>query len=147
MARLAKLMERADVSISLDSIEAARGLSDLGAKLGTRIRILLKINTGLDRVGILPEEALDIAKGIAALPGVRLVGILTHEGQAMKYASRAGAKQCALEAGQMMVETANRLRREGILRRRESATPARLPRRETSPMSPESPRSSGHVYL
>ncbi len=114
MARLAKLMERADVSISLDSVEAARGLSDLGAKLGTRIRILLKVNTGLDRVGILPEEALDIARGIAALPGVQIVGILTHEGQAMKYASREGAKQCALEAGQVMVETANRLRREGF---------------------------------
>ena len=114
MARLARLMERADVSISLDSVEAARGLSDLGVKLGKRIRILLKINTGLDRVGILPEEAMDVARGIEPLAGVQLVGILTHEGHAMKQSSREGAKECAVAAGTVMVQTAERLRKAGF---------------------------------
>ncbi|MFC2008894.1 alanine racemase [Chloroflexota bacterium] len=114
MGRLARLMERADVSISLDSVETARELSDLGVLIGRRIRILLKINTGLDRVGILAEEALEVARGIDTLPGVQLVGILTHEGHAMKEASRDGARQCAIEAGQTMVKTAERLREAGF---------------------------------
>ena len=114
LARLAELMERAEVSISLDSVDAARGLSDLGKRLGKRIRVLLKINTGLYRVGILPEEALEVAEGIRPLDGVQLVGVLTHEGHALKEASREGVRQCAIQAGQMIVQTAKRLREAGF---------------------------------
>jgi len=114
LKRLAKLMERADVSVSLDSVEAARGLSDLGGRLGRRIPILLKINSGLNRVGILPEEAPAVAAAIDKLPGVRLVGILTHEGQALREPSREAARQVALTAGRVMVELAEQLRRAGI---------------------------------
>jgi D-serine deaminase-like pyridoxal phosphate-dependent protein len=114
LTRLARLMERADISLSLDSVEAAQGLSDLGKRLGKRIRILLKINTGLSRVGLLPEEDMEVAASIRQLEGVQLVGILTHEGQAMNNNSREGARKAALEAGQMMVNTAERLRKAGF---------------------------------
>lgn len=114
LARLGKLMERAEISISLDSFEAASGLSDLGQRIQKTIPILLKINTGLDRVGVTSAEALDMAKQIAALPGVDLVGILTHEGQAMHEHSLDGAKRSAREAGALMVSIANRLRDAGI---------------------------------
>ena len=114
LARLGKLMKRADVSISLDSVEAARGLSDLGNRVGRRIPILLKINTGLDRVGVLPEEALTLVEGIGSLPGVQLVGILAHEGHSLKEPSRDGVRQCAIRAGKAMVETAQRLREAGF---------------------------------
>ncbi len=114
LKRLAKLMERADVSVSLDSVEAAQGLSGLGLSLGRRIPILLKINSGLNRVGVLPEEATAIAAAIDKLPGTRLVGILTHEGQSLKEASREGVRECALRVGALMVETAQRLRQAGF---------------------------------
>jgi len=114
LARLAQLMQRADVSISLDSVEAAAGLSELGKRLGKRIRILLKINTGLYRVGILPDEAMGVAEGIRPMDGVQLAGILTHEGHAMQANTREGARQYALEAGQTMVQLAERLREAGF---------------------------------
>jgi len=114
LARLARLMERADVSISLDSVEVARGLSDLGQSLGRRIPVLLKINTGLARVGVTPPEAVGLGKQIAALPGVDLVGILTHEGQAMRENSLEGAKRAAREAGKTMVDTAGQMRSAGL---------------------------------
>ncbi|MCK9357778.1 MAG: alanine racemase [Dehalococcoidia bacterium] len=114
LKRLAKLMERAEVSVSLDSVEVARGLSDLGRRLGRRIPILLKINAGLNRTGVLPEDAVTAARALESLPGVQLVGILTHEGQALKEPSRDGAKQVALRVGAIMVETAQRLRQAGF---------------------------------
>ncbi len=114
LARLAKLMDRADVSISIDSVDAARGLSELGQSRKKRIPVLLKINTGLDRVGVTPPEALSIGKGIAALPGVELVGILTHEGHALHEASLDGATRAAREAGKAMVDLAEELRKAGL---------------------------------
>jgi D-serine deaminase-like pyridoxal phosphate-dependent protein len=76
----------------------------------------LKVNTGLDRCGVLPgEEALAMAGKIGPLPGVDLVGVLTHEGHAMiKEKSPEGVKRAALEAGQKMVETADLLRSKGF---------------------------------
>ena len=106
LSQLGKLMERADISISLDSFEAASGLSALGQHIQKTIPILLKINTGLDRVGVTAPEALDLAKQIAPLPGIDLVGILTHEGQAMHEHSLDGAKRAAREAGTLMVSIA-----------------------------------------
>ncbi len=114
LSRLTRLMQMADVSISLDSVEAARGLSDLGGHIDRHIPVLLKINTGLDRVGVMPDEALEMAKAIDSLPGVHLVGILTHEGHALKEPSREGARQCAIQAGHTMAETAGRLREAGL---------------------------------
>ena len=114
LVRLGKLMEKADISISIDSYAAARGLSDLGQRVGKLIRVLLKINTGLDRVGVTPEEAPEVAAQIASLPGIELIGILTHEGHALKESSVEGARKCALQAGEAMVQTAEQLRRAGI---------------------------------
>lgn len=114
MNRLARLMDRAEVSISIDSVDAAHGLSELGERTGKRIPVLLKINTGLDRVGVLPDEAVEAGKSIDALPGVHLIGILTHEGHALKQPSRDGARRCAHDAGEAMVDTAGRLRKSGL---------------------------------
>jgi D-serine deaminase-like pyridoxal phosphate-dependent protein len=114
LARLARLMKRAEVSISLDSIEVARGLSQLGTSIGKKIPILLKINTGLARVGVTPPEAVPLGRQLAALPGVDLVGILTHEGQAMRERSLEGAKRAAREAGKIMVDTAEQMRAAGL---------------------------------
>ena len=114
LGRLARLMDRADISISLDSVEAARGISDLGQSRGARISVLLKINTGLDRVGVMPYEAVETARGIAALPGVDLIGILTHEGHALRETSLKGAQQAARQAGETMVDIAQQMRSAGL---------------------------------
>jgi D-serine deaminase-like pyridoxal phosphate-dependent protein len=101
LARLAKLMDRADVSISIDSVDAARGLSELGQSRKKRIPVLLKINTGLDRVGVNPAGGPEHRKGhFAARPGWNWLAILTHECHALHEASLDGATRAAREARQ-----------------------------------------------
>ena len=116
LSRLKKLLEKAQVSISLDSLAVAQGISAVGEEIGRQISVLLKINTGLNRCGVLPgEEALALAKQIAPLPGVELMGILTHEGQVLfKERSLEGIKNSATQAGEEMVKTARLLRSRGI---------------------------------
>lgn len=116
LARLKELLGKADISISLDSIEVARGISSVGEEIGKQIPILLKINTGLNRCGVLPgRDALALAEHIAPLPGVNLMGILTHEAQALfQERSLDGVKRSATESGEEMVKTADLLRSRGI---------------------------------
>jgi len=116
LARLKELLGKADISISLDSIEVARGISSVGEEIGNRIPILLKIDTGLNRCGVPPGgDALALAEQIAPLPGVNLMGILTHEGHALaKERSLEGIKRLAIKVGKEMVETANLLRSRDI---------------------------------
>ena len=54
LARLRHLLEFADISISLDSLEVARGLSELGQAVGKPLPVLLDINVGMNRCGVLP---------------------------------------------------------------------------------------------
>lgn len=112
LSRLRKLLERARISISLDSVEVAQGISWVGEEMGRQIPVLLKIDTGLNRCGVLPgDEALVLAEQISPLPGVDLMGILTHEGHVLfKESSPEGIKRSATRAGEEMVKTADLLR-------------------------------------
>jgi len=116
LARLRRLTENATVSCSLDSMEVARGISSVGQEMNRHFPVLLEINTGMDRCGALPgEEALVLSRKIAALPGLDLVGILTHEGHLLSTErSLASLRQRAIEVAEKMVMTADLLRSNGI---------------------------------
>ena len=54
LERLGKLLERADVSTLVNSVEGAKGLSDLGDSLGQRILVRIDLDGGLKRGGLQP---------------------------------------------------------------------------------------------
>lgn len=56
----------------------SQALSRTAADLGVTISVHMKIDTGMGRLGILPEEAVAFARFIQSLPGLELAGILTH---------------------------------------------------------------------
>lgn len=60
------------------TFEAAAALSAAAVKLNKRAKIHLKIDTGMGRIGILPEEAGALAARIAELPHLDLEGIFSH---------------------------------------------------------------------
>ena len=116
LARLRRLLERANVSTSLDSVEVARGISSVGEEIGTQVPVFLEINTGMDRCGpASTQEALALAQQIAPLPGLDLVGILTHEGHLLSTErSQESLRQSAIQVADKMVTAANMLRINGI---------------------------------
>lgn len=87
-AKLEKLMHiarRTRVTVALDSIEAARGLSEAASLLpplgAEEIGVLAEVDVGLGRVGVAPgEPLLQLARGIQALPHLRLEGITFYPG-------------------------------------------------------------------
>jgi D-serine deaminase-like pyridoxal phosphate-dependent protein len=84
MKRLALLSSRADVTVAVDSLEVAEGISRAAVRAGTKIGILAEFNTGFGRCG-LPVEAGSISQvqRIRDLPGSNWRGLLFYPGQIM----------------------------------------------------------------
>jgi D-serine deaminase-like pyridoxal phosphate-dependent protein len=102
-----------DVTVALDSVEAARPLSAAAAAAGVTVPFVLEVNTGHARLGVDPERAVQTVTAIAALPGLRLRGVFTHEGHISAIADRPGLEQAGLAAGALLAQTADELRRAG----------------------------------
>jgi D-serine deaminase-like pyridoxal phosphate-dependent protein len=113
--RLLALMDRATVRVAVDSVAGAEPLSCACDAVGRTLDVVIEVNSGLDRAGILPgQPVLDLAREIQRMPGLRLRGIMTHEGHAGKTVDLAALQATAQAAGQAMRETAALLRDAGI---------------------------------
>ena len=77
--RLLRLAKRATVTVAVDSEATAKGISDRAAQDGGEVNLLIELDTGGRRCGVQsPEAACDLAKRIAALPGLRFQGVMTY---------------------------------------------------------------------
>lgn len=114
LAALKDLLAKAEISCVVDSIKGAEGLSQVGLAIDKKIPVLLKIDTGLRRFGVLPgEPALKMAKELTQIRGIELVGILAHE-HAFRETSAEAIARLAFESASVMSGTARMLRREGM---------------------------------
>src|ERR1041385_1716028 len=79
--RLARLAERANITVSLDSEEAAHGISAAASKHGTKIGILAELDVGFGRCGVRDDvELLMLARKITALPALEFRGFMFFPG-------------------------------------------------------------------
>ncbi|MCC7022483.1 MAG: alanine racemase [Thermomicrobiales bacterium] len=113
IARLLALMDEAQITVVVDSLEAAEALSRAMAAAGRTLDVYLEVNTGMNRAGVEPNDAVEIAHAISALPGLRLTGVMTFEGHAGSSPPESIA-DVAAAAGRTIVETAERIRAAGI---------------------------------
>lgn len=67
-----------DLTPVVYSRQAIELLSATAVRLGREIGLHLKVDTGMSRLGVMPEEVAFFAELIATLPGVRLDGLLSH---------------------------------------------------------------------
>ena len=101
------------LSVVVDMVEQAEGLSQVGQALGINIPVLIKIDLGVKRYGVLPgKPVLELAKKLSGLSGIVLVGLYAHESQAVP--TDEGVARVALEVGSITAEMARMLRREGF---------------------------------
>lgn len=101
------------LSVVVDMVEQAAGLSQVGQAVGMKVPVLIKIDTGVKRYGALPgKPALELAKKLGELPGIALVGLYFHESQAVP--TDEGVARVALEVGSIATEMARMLRKEGF---------------------------------
>ena len=79
--RVAELARQANITVSLDSEEVARGLSEATTREGTKIGVLLEIDVGFERCGLSHEvDVLALARKIAGLGGLEFRGLMFFPG-------------------------------------------------------------------
>ena len=77
--RLARLAKRASITVAVDSVEVAKGLSDMAVQEGCRVSVLIELDTGGSRCGVQsPEAALELSRQIARMPGIEFQGLMTY---------------------------------------------------------------------
>ena len=67
-----------DITQAVFEFEQAEAISQQAVLRNKTAKIHLKIDTGMHRIGIKPDEAGEMSKKIAALPGVKLEGMFSH---------------------------------------------------------------------
>jgi len=64
--------------LTVHDMAVARALSHAATRLGVCVRIHLKVDTGMSRLGVSHREAVNAARVILSLPGIDLEGAFTH---------------------------------------------------------------------
>ncbi len=111
LGRVAALQDKgARVQILTDNLTAAGEIAQYAQAHDASFRVLVEIDTGDRRAGLLPDspDLLDIAGALHAAPGVELLGVLTHAGQSYDCGSIAEVRAVADQERDGVVAAARR---------------------------------------
>lgn len=105
VGRLGALLKRGRITVAADSDTTVDGLSQAADIGGRPLDVVVECDTGLKRAGVeTADEAVALAKRIAATRGLRFAGLLLYpppdrwsETQAFHDAAAAGLRDAALE--------------------------------------------------
>ena len=114
--RLIALLDRTRISFIVDHPDVATQWSECMTRARKEVDILVKIDVGFHRCGIDPDsrDALNIIKEVAALPGLRFKGLLSHAGQAYHAHSEDELRKMAAAEARTMSDLAERCRKDGV---------------------------------
>jgi D-serine deaminase-like pyridoxal phosphate-dependent protein len=103
------------IRASLDNIEVARGISEGSKRHDMEMEILVEIEIGVNRCGVLPSNTVDFVKKLIKLPGIKFAGIMTYEGRARSAENMEEVKKRGLDEGKIIVDIADKIEKSGIL--------------------------------
>ena len=77
-----------DIEQTVYNLEYAEKLSNIAKGLGKKAKIHIALDTGMGRIGFIPnEESIKAVEKIASLKGIDIIGIFTHFSTADEYLS------------------------------------------------------------
>lgn len=104
----------ADVKVILDSVEAARAVSDWCRAHAARLRVLIEIDCDGHRSGLTPDDPAILETARALESGAELVGVLTHAGGSYGLSEASDRERAAQNEVAAVVRTAQQLRGAGF---------------------------------
>ena len=101
---------RQGVEVAVPSLELYRALERAARGAATKARIHLKVDTGMNRLGMTPAEALGVLEDLRSCPFLALAGLMSH------VAATDGARsESAREQSRRFAELMQRARELGLL--------------------------------
>ncbi len=115
IARLVNLQHHSNVMVAVDNWDNIREIDAAAIAKGVRVRVLIEVNTGMNRAGTLPgQPTVDLAKKVAGLKGVKLAGLMTWEAHTLRITDMAEKQKAIESAITTFVETAEACRKAGV---------------------------------
>jgi alanine racemase len=71
-----------NLDLTVESLTLAQAISAAAVRRGDVARVHIKVDTGMTRLGVLPDEFPSIFGAIRRLPGISVAGVYTHFGSA-----------------------------------------------------------------
>jgi len=116
LRRLVALSRKVRLAVGLDSIPAARKLSETFSAAGLAIDYLIEIDSGLNRCGVLPGmDAVELFQAVETLPALKFNGIFTHAGQVYGAGSLEKIADLSILESKLMADTAKGFQNLGVL--------------------------------
>lgn len=78
--RAIELTKKARIILSFDNVDAAKVWNDELSKQNITLEYFILINSGLNRLGVKPEDVAHLAKELKQFNNLKLIGISTHPG-------------------------------------------------------------------
>jgi len=69
---------RVDLTPVVYTLPVTQALSEAAGKAGRTVPVHVKVDTGMGRIGVSPEEAVQFIDTISKLPGIVVEGMMTH---------------------------------------------------------------------
>jgi D-serine deaminase-like pyridoxal phosphate-dependent protein len=114
MHRLRELRLRADPIVAVDSPAHVTELSAAMQGLGQALRVVIEVDIGMHRAGVLPgAPVVELAATIAAQDGLRFVGVMGWESHAVTIGDPAEKARTVAEAIALLTASAEACRRAG----------------------------------
>ncbi|MEI3606577.1 alanine racemase [Pseudogracilibacillus sp. SE30717A] len=114
LKRFGKLLKHADLTVALDDIIVAKGLSEVGKANSKTIDIYIDIDTGNERMGRSPQESINEILEIAALPFINIKGLTSHPGHAYAESDVEKLKRIAIDDATELYKTKMLLEKENL---------------------------------
>jgi len=108
--------EGARLQLVTDDVATVGAVAQRALELKAAFQLLIEIDTGGGRAGVLPEAPalLEIGRAIAAAPGLSLLGVMTHAGHSYRCKGGDAIAAVAEEERAGVVRAAERLEAAGL---------------------------------
>lgn len=115
LERIVHLRKAADIVVAVDHFAQAEALSAVAAEHGVRVRAVVEIDIGMQRVGIRPGvEAVRLYQGISRLPGISPAGLMGYEGHLLRIPDPADKRRQISDAIGVLTHTRDLILNEGL---------------------------------
>jgi D-serine deaminase-like pyridoxal phosphate-dependent protein len=115
LAALAAIARDAHVMVAVDDAQNAADVAAAARAAKGKVGVLIEVDTGMDRAGVdTPEQAVELARRVAGMEGVELLGVTGYEGHCSLTPERDLRAQRQRVAMDLLIDSAEKIRAAGL---------------------------------